>query len=549
MKLDFRKVLSEFLTRLRSLFTLQKIVVKSLTRLRPIWVSHIDPFLRSRLIPFCKSIYSLLITFDDRIKIKWSKYGLTFIPPILAILLSYSEIDDVKYTLGPYISIMEGTLTRKTEIGPFPYPDELRPQVEFWKKIFSKYTTKQVVIHDNWYLDIIYTVVDLDGDDLRSEADKRKAVDRAIEKYKGILTELEKKGDNVDAMTEEEKKIYAMFKKVSENGVDKEAKDRIRGQIGQRDRMIKGIATSGRYIAEMERIFREANLPVELTRLPFVESAFNTYAYSFVGAAGLWQFMKYTGKMYMRIDNVVDERRDPIKSTIAAAKLLAANYKLLNSWPLAITAYNHGAGGIQKAIAQLKSRDIADIIQKYNGENFGFASRNFYPEFLAALEVMSDIKTYFGDVVMDPPLQYDEVVIKDYVKMSDIIKYCSLSEEDLRELNPALREGVFSSRYMIPKNYVLKIPAGSKADFETKYAMIPSSQKFASLNFDKTHKVKQGQSLSAIAKLYKTSVKALMSANSLKKPNMIKAGQVLKIPGKLSPASATDEDKEEKKES
>jgi|GEM_PF-1368747 len=482
-------------------------------------------------------------------QIKWARYSLTFIPPVLAVLLSYSFIDDLKYTLEPYISMMEGTLERRTEIGPFPYPDELRPQVEFWKKIFSQYTTKQAVIHDNWYLEVIYTVVDLEGDDLRSEADKRKAVDRAIEKYRGLLEELEKKGDDVEAMTEEEKKIYTLFKKVSENGLDKEAKDRIRGQIGQRDRMLKGIAVSGQYMEEMKRIFREAGLPEELTLLPFVESAFNVYAYSFVGAAGMWQFMKSTGKMYMRIDDVVDERRDPIKATIAAAKLLSSNYKLLGSWPLAITAYNHGAGGLQKAINQVKSKDIAEIIQKYKGESFGFASRNFYPEFLAALEVISDLKTYFGDVTLDPPLQFDEVTIKDYVKMSDIVKYCSVAEEDLRKLNPALREGVFSSRYLIPKNYILKIPAGSRSEFETRYAMIPPPQKYASLDIGKKHKVKPGQNLQAIAKLYKTSVKAIMSANSLKSANRIRTGQVLKIPAKLIPASTGEDDKEDKKES
>jgi membrane-bound lytic murein transglycosylase D len=458
-------------------------------------------------------------------------------------------VNDLKYTLEPYISLVDGTLSRKPYIGSFPYPDELRPQVEFWKKIFSQYTTRQAVIHDNWYVEVIYTVVDLSGNDLKSEADKRKAVDKAIEKYGEILEELEKKGGTVETMTEEEKAIYMLFRKVSENGLDKEAKDRIRGQIGQKDRIMKGITISGQYVEEMERIFREANLPVELTRLPFIESAFNIHAYSFVGAAGLWQFMKYTGKSYMRIDNLVDERRDPIKATEAATKLLAANYKQLGSWPLAITAYNHGAGGMQKAIAQIKSKDIADIILKYKGDGFGFASRNFYPEFLAVLEIMSDPKTYFGDVPRNPPLRYDEVVIKDYIKMSDVITYCSISEEDLRTLNPALREGVFSSRYMVPKNYVLKIPSGSKANFEVKYAQIPSSQKYASLDsMDKKHKVKSGQSLSAIAKLYKTSIKAIMAANSLKNRDRIKPGQVLRIPGKLSPASADENDKDDKKE-
>src|SRR5262245_20063059 len=135
----------------------------------------------------------------------------------------------------------------------------------------------------------------------------------------------------------------------------------------------------------METIFEREGLPVALTRLPLVESCFNVRAYSKVGAAGIWQFMPSTGRYYLRIDNAVDERRDPVTATVAAATHLKGNYEVLHSWPLAITAYNYCRAGMANAVSTVGSSDIVDIIQHYHGPAFKFASRNFYAEFLAAL--------------------------------------------------------------------------------------------------------------------------------------------------------------------
>ena len=121
--------------------------------------------------------------------------------------------------------------------------------------------------------------------------------------------------------------------------------------------------------------------------MPHVESSFDPYAYSKVGAAGLWQFMRSTGRRFLRIDAAVDERLDPYRATEAAAQLLSYNYRLLGSWPLAITAYNHGAEGMRRAREQLGTDDIVRIVRDYHSPTFGFASRNFYVSFLAALTV------------------------------------------------------------------------------------------------------------------------------------------------------------------
>src|SRR4029078_12446805 len=122
-------------------------------------------------------------------------------------------------------------------------------------------------------------------------------------------------------------------------------------------------------------IFRQEGLPIELTRLPFVESSFNLRARSKVGATGLWQFMRSTARLYMRMDASADERNDPLRATRAAAKKLRDNFEMLQSWPLPITAYNRGPSGVKRLTEKLGTTDIVDIIDVRKG-HFGFASAN-----------------------------------------------------------------------------------------------------------------------------------------------------------------------------
>jgi hypothetical protein len=153
-------------------------------------------------------------------------------------------------------------------------------------------------------------------------------------------------------------------------------------------------------------ILRRHNVPEELAALPLVESSFNPHARSKAGAVGLWQFIRATGKNYLSITRRRDDRRDPIRATEAAARLLKHNYEALGSWPLAIMAYNHGKEGIQAARTAVGSSAAEVIIAQYEGPRFGFASRNFYPEFLAALELVQPAiiqQTQQTDSLKRPP--------------------------------------------------------------------------------------------------------------------------------------------------
>ncbi|HEX7547404.1 MAG TPA: lytic transglycosylase domain-containing protein, partial [Candidatus Methylomirabilis sp.] len=169
------------------------------------------------------------------------------------------------------------------------------------------------------------------------------------------------------------------------------AADNIRVQQGLRQKVDEGLLRARKLLPRILAILREHKLPMELAALPMVESSYDPQAYSKAGAVGLWQFIRSTGKQYLAITRKRDDRRDPIRATEAAAHLLRHNYEALGSWPLAIIAYNHGKGGILMARATVGSSAIEEIIARYNGPRFGFASRNFYAEFLAALEVVRPV--------------------------------------------------------------------------------------------------------------------------------------------------------------
>ena len=242
--------------------------------------------------------------------------------------------------------------------------------------------------------------------------------------------------------------------------------------------------------------------------------------------------MRSTGKQFnLTINNLVDERKDPLRATRAAAELLAHNYKITASWPMAITAYNFGLQGIKNAAKDVGSEDIVKIIEEYNGSRFGFASRNFYVEFLTAVDVCLRYTEFFGEIELREPLELAQVQLSDYVSSTTLKKHTHLTEKEIRELNPALHSSVFHKGGFLPKDYALNVPLNQKEQFEAQYAAIPTSLKYAYLPVKARHKVKKGQTLSVIAKRYGTSVKRIMSANGIKDAGKIRAGQVLKIPG------------------
>lgn len=440
-------------------------------------------------------------------------------------------------------------LVEDESTGIFILPDGLVSAVEFWKAIYATYDTRQVLMHDNRYLHVQYGVLDFRAlakthTDAQVEAAIRDKSEEENARIVAMLLELDSYKDGIpfQRLTKEQRAIYDMFEDVEEIDKFAAAAERVRGQRGQADRFLNGIAEVAPYMPEMEQIFRDKGLPTDLSRLTFVESMFNLHAYSKVGAAGPWQFMSYTGKRFLTISPEVDERMDPIRSTEAAASLLEENYGYLGDWGLALTAYNHGVAGMRRAAADVGSTDIGQIVWAYESRSFGFASRNFYAEFLAARDVYNNRERYFGGAALAalPTHQreaYDEIVLPDYVAVGTLSQFCQVTPEELKHLNPALTRYVLSGQKYLPKGYPLKVPSGKGKLVVRGYPKIPSTQRYVAQKANEFHVVKRGETLVAIARKYKMSLDSLSDLNGITSKNRIRSGQKLRVLAADAPAS------------
>jgi membrane-bound lytic murein transglycosylase D len=208
----------------------------------------------------------------------------------------------------------------------------------------------------------------------------------------------------------------------------------------------------------MEAVFVKNQIPIELTRIPFVESSFNTRAISKVGASGVWQFIRSTGKEFLQVNEAIDERNDPVRSAEAAAKLLKINYDSLGSWALAVTAYNHGRIGLLKMVRQAGSEDLEYLVDNVRARNFGFSSKNYFISILAALEVEQNYKKYYGDIDRKRSTLNFEVKLPSAIKLKDLCAFMGYSVRELIHLNPAWTDKTQTSQLRIPEGSMLRLP-------------------------------------------------------------------------------------------
>ncbi len=276
---------------------------------------------------------------------------------------------------------------------PFPQPVSLQPNVNFWINVFTAYSVRDFVVMDRDNVSRIYQVYHLPGDGQPGRDDIEWVNAYLKDKYSDILNRLAAGHTPIGF---DEQRVAALFKGEGP-GAYAYAAQNLRVQEGLRERFREGLLRSRYYRPTMERIFREAGLPPELVTLAQVESGFQSRAHSSAGATGIWQFTRSTGRKYMRVSRYHDDRLNPIRATRAAAKLLSYNYAMLGDWPLAITAYNYGTDGTARA-AEAYGGDFGKMIEDYNGPHFGFAVKNYYAEFLAALQVHRDEDRYFPGI-------------------------------------------------------------------------------------------------------------------------------------------------------
>ncbi len=420
------------------------------------------------------------------------------------------------------------------ERSAIPRLDGLEPRVEFWKRIYTEVTTQGGLIHDSEDLSVVYEVVHLPkGLSARS---RERRLDKIKDGYRAILRTLatgQRKG-----LTAEQKRVLKLWPRNVSNATLRSAARRLRFQLGQADKFREGLIRAGAMRDYIQGVLASRGLPPELIALPHVESSYNPRAYSRVGAAGLWQFTRSTGRRYMRVGHVVDERLDVYKATEAAAKLLESNYRRLHTWPLAITAYNHGPSGMARAVRKVGTRDIVSIVANYRSRTFGFASRNFYSEFLAAEEVDRKRERYFGKLPEAEPIPYDTVVLAHFYKATTLAKALGVEMSLLREHNLALRSPVWTGAKHVPKAFELRLPASpSRAPLETALAEIPLSQRLAAQKADRFYKVRRGDTLSKIAGRFRVRQSELVSINRLRSRHRIRVGQVLRLPVRGTPTA------------
>jgi membrane-bound lytic murein transglycosylase D len=364
----------------------------------------------------------------------------------------------------------------------FKVPTGLQKRVGFWFDIYSKYTATQYVIHHVEYPWIIFEVIDTkdiltsDGNRWTNYHKAEKLVREARSRVKNVLVKLSRK-KNFDNLDGDEARFAELLKDIpgKKNKVFSQAAHNIRSQLGQKDFMLSGLQSSQKYFPYIEQIFAEKGLPLEITRLPLVESSFNEAAFSKVGASGIWQLMPPIGKKFLKMNNDIDERNSPIKATTAAAKLLDQNFKILKTWPLAVTAYNHGPGGLIRAQKKLKTNDISKIVEDYSSSSFGFASSNFFCSFLAALHVEKYQKELFGDVLTPQSLEVAAIELPQSVKIKSILTALNLESEELRILNLDIKKKSIDRNRRLPKGYRLFIPKEHVATFETFLDSLPQS--------------------------------------------------------------------------
>ncbi len=370
---------------------------------------------------------------------------------------------------------------------PFIVPVGLESPVEFWKRVFSEFSLSQLIFFDPLDMSKIYEVIDV-GEGSRSDA----------------------------YLDGERARIAAG------NGV---AIERVKAQRGVKERTAAGIKRSGRYISQIKQIFKDRGLPPELTYLPIVESSYDMSARSSVGALGIWQFMPRTGREYMRVNSVVDERLDPIESSRAAASYLQQAYEFLGSWPLAITSYNYGKGGMARAVAEVGSDNLVDLIEKYNHPNWGFAPKHFYAEFLAAVEVGMNLQQYFPGLELDAPVGIREVELNNKTTLAALISSSGLSREEFLGWNPALTP---TSR-IVPAGYRMKLPIDRTMPPLVTVAQVQQATRQPQAQVVH-HRVRRGETLYDIARRYGASVENILQINGLRKAHLLKVGTTLRIP-------------------
>jgi peptidoglycan lytic transglycosylase D len=433
----------------------------------------------------------------------------------------------VRVVLGLLAACALAALAQAQSSEPMPRPPQLERDVQFWIRVYSQIDTNAGFLHDQYNLAVVYDTLHFAPNS--PPAERQHQVDEARNRYAAALRRIAAAGD--DPLSADDERIRQLWGAEGTPARLRDAVEDIRFQLGQADRFRSGLIRSGAWETHIAETLANLGLPAELAVLPHVESSFNPQAYSKVGAAGLWQFMRSTGRRYMRIDGAVDDRLDPFRSTEAAAQLLAYNYRVLGSWPLALTAYNHGTAGVRHAKETLATDDIVRIVRSYTSRTFGFASRNFYVSFLAALEIDRNPQKYFGSLQKDGEARFQELQVPAYVSIASLERALRVDGGQLRALNPALLPSVWNGAQRVPKAYRLRLPLeGGPWTPQLLAQRLTPADLFAGQRGPQRYRVQPGDTLAALAERYGVPIETLARMNRVRTSAPLRPGRVISLP-------------------
>ena len=334
----------------------------------------------------------------------------------------------------------------------WPYCEQLKPDIQFWEDVFTRYSRDDAVIHDAYDLSRIYKIIRFKTN--LSDKAREKRVEDEKEKIEKALLRIVK--FPIDSLSVYEKNLKQQFKNATTYQIRTAAKN-LRAQQGLKEGFRAGVIRSLKILPDIKQVFADNNLPEELAYLPHVESSFNPLAKSSVGATGMWQIMRSTARRLLKVNRIIDQRYDIFASTEAAVKILKYNFHKADDWALALTAYNYGLAGILRAQRKTNG-DYIKIRQNYKHRRFQFASRNFYPEFLAVLNIMENFQSYFPDLLVSERHNLQRHQLKRGITLPKFCQQMNIPQDTLQKYNPAYQKSAWRGYKTVPSKYWLNIP-------------------------------------------------------------------------------------------
>ena len=441
----------------------------------------------------------------------------------------------------------------------FPRTAAMEPAISFWRNVFGVWKVDQVVVHDMRYLGLVYEVVQLPGPIGETYTDAQRDFVTAVrESWAQRLTDISLRVALSEPLTPADQELALRIATTAGTGALASAAEQVRTQRGMRERFLDGLERSSRWEKVFREVFRQAGLPEDLALLPHVESSFQARATSSAGAVGIWQFTRGAARVFMRVDHGIDERLDPVAAARGAANYFRRAHDQLGTWPYALTSYNHGMAGMGEARRQFGD-DFDRVIREYDGRTFGFASRNFYVEFLAARDLAGEPERWFPEgITWEAPHVVDEVVLETRARASEVARRYGMTVTSLVPLNPGWTARARRGQSYLPAGASVWLPAGTLAARSAPTpapravaAAVPvtpadedrvsAAEAVAAVARATYHTVRSGESLWSISQTYGLTMAELRRLNGFSsKRRTVYVGQRLKVGSAPGPGSTAE---------